>query len=407
MRFVGMARNQQIMKFPTLNDRGGDLSKAWYVEWFYRVPGELKPRYGRSSKGMCSGSAEERRKAAQTVILDITHQLKAPDLLKARPEDITPVHVRDTLTRPEADRYAAFLAANDCKLLAKEYITWKKNRIRKSTYHTYSSKVKIFTDWLQEKRPLQLPANMQHQDIVCFFDWLTGERKLSKESIKRYRQALHDYYEWLRKEKQIIKENPVHDLPNNGKDVDYAAEPITRKDIKLLKEAIMKRDPYLWLQCLLQYYCAIRPGHEIRLMKIKDIDLEKLQVTIPGENSKNHKKAVLSINKQIAELIQDLGIMRYDSELYVFTAQNRPGSKPVGEHTMKCRFNQIRDQLHISKSVKFYSWKHTGAISMVENGVDLWKLQQHMRHQSIVTTEHYIKKRTARDRDAQNFIDEI
>lgn len=47
-----MPRNQATVKFPTLNDKGGDLSKKWYVEYFYRVPNESKPRKRRISEGL-------------------------------------------------------------------------------------------------------------------------------------------------------------------------------------------------------------------------------------------------------------------------------------------------------------------------------------------------------------------
>ena len=402
-----MPRNQTIVKFPTLNDRGGDLSKVWYVEWFYRVPGEAKPRYGRSSKGMCNGTAEQRRAAAQKVITIITAELKRADLLESRPHDVSPVHAKDTLTRPEADRYAAYLAANDCKMLAEEYATWKKARIRKSSYHTYKSKIAVFCEWMETEMPMRTPATLDQREIVAFFDWLVDVRKLSVESIKRYKQSLHDFYEWLRKEKDLIKENPVHDIPNRGMLIDQAPSPIEKEDIIRLRDAIEKTDPYLWLACLLQYYCAIRPGHEIRLMRVRDINIVRKSITIPPENAKNKKRALVPINQQIADQIERLRIMEYDPDLYVFTRNNHPGEQPVGEHTLKTRFNAIRDRLKISKSVKFYSWKHTGAISMVENGVDVWKLQQHMRHSSITTTEAYIKKRTPNAEQALDYIDEI
>lgn len=401
-----MPRNKTIMKFPTLNDRGGDLTKTWYVEWFYRMPGEEKPRYGRTSKGMCKGTADERRAAAEVAIRLITAELKRDDLLTARPEDVSPVKMRDTLTRPEADRYAAFLAANDSKLLAEEYVTWKKPRIRKSSFHTYKSKVFIFCQWMEAEKPLKTPQTISQEDMQQFFDWLVDKRQASTTTIKRYKQSMHDFYNWLQKYKGY-KENPVYDICNRGIEKDHAPEPIKKEDVVRLREAIEKSDPYLWLQCQLQYYCAIRPGHEIRLMKVGDIHIDSHAIVIPAENAKNKKKAIVPIPVQVAELIKKLGIMNYAQDLYVFTADNRPGEKPVGEHTMKQRFNRIRDSLHISKAVKFYSWKHTGAISMVENGVDVWHLQQHMRHASITTTETYIKKRTAQAAEALQFIDTI
>lgn len=47
-----MPRNRVILKFPTLNDKGGDLTKKWYVEFYYRIPGDPKPRYTQTNYGL-------------------------------------------------------------------------------------------------------------------------------------------------------------------------------------------------------------------------------------------------------------------------------------------------------------------------------------------------------------------
>lgn len=402
-----MPRNRVILKFPTLNDKGGDLTKKWYVEFYYRIPGDPKPRYTRISKGLCSGTDKQRRTIAERIIAEETEKLKRPDLFIPQPDSTDRIMQSDTYTRPEADRYAAFLALTHCDTLREEYMEYRKPSVRHSSFLTYKSKLKIFSEYICTYLPDRTPPGLEHKDILAFFNYLVRERKVSKQSINRYKQCLHEFYEWIRKEKKLIKENPIHDIPNYGLEVDLAPMPIMKDEISALKEAIRDKDPWLWLQCELQYYCAIRPGHEIRLMKVQDIDLQRLTITIPAENAKNHKKAVVPITTGIADTIKKLGIMNYAGYLYVFSQQNHPGEKPLGERTMKERFNKIRDSLGIRKSVKFYSWKHTGAISMVENGVDVWKLQQHMRHASVVTTEEYIRKRSPQARQAQDFIDEL
>jgi len=93
--------------------------------------------------------------------------------------------------------------------------------------------------------------------------------------------------------------------------------------------------------------------------------------------------------------------------LYVFGRYGYPSETPTGKNTLRQRFNKYRDALHISKDIKFYSWKHTGAISMVNNGVSVWELQHHMRHTSITTTEEYIRQRASQARKAKDFIDDL
>ncbi|MCL2597085.1 MAG: hypothetical protein FWD66_05385 [Paludibacter sp.] len=54
-----MPRKSSIIIYPFLNDRKGDLSKQWYVEYQYRVPDSDKPFRFRIYEGL-SGTAKER-----------------------------------------------------------------------------------------------------------------------------------------------------------------------------------------------------------------------------------------------------------------------------------------------------------------------------------------------------------
>ena len=133
----------------------------------------------------------------------------------------------------------------------------------------------------------------------------------------------------------------------------------------------------------------------------------KMEIQIAPENAKNRSKAIVPMPEEVAQMIQELGYMNYPKEFYLFGRYNIPASKPMGKNTLRNRFNQYRDDLNISKQIKFYSWKHTGAISMVENGVSVWELQHHMRHSSITTTEEYIRQRASQAKRAKDYLDRI
>lgn len=399
-----MPRNQIIIKFPTLNDKHGDITKKWYVEYYYRVPGEAAPRKRRISEGLCSGSANERYRNARTIIARVTEMLKSPDLLTARPEDITNVLADDTRIRPEADRYAAYQREHSAANLTAEFMAHIRASVAQKTYETYNSKFKYFVLWLQENsKPC---VDIDHADIVLFFRWLADTRHLTKRSIGKYKQILHTFYAWVI-DSGLMFTNPIHDIPNYGTIVDYAPAPVNATDRQRLKAAISTRDPYLWLACEIQYYCAIRPGTELRLLQVRDIDIDHLQITIPAANAKARRKDIIPITDHIADMIVRLGILNYAPDMYVFGTYNVPARKPTGKNTLRNRFNKFRDDLGIDSRVKFYSWKHTGAISMVENGASVWELQAHMRHTSITTTEEYIRQRAPQSRKAKEYIDEL
>lgn len=396
-------RNKTIVKFPTLNDKGGDVTKQWYVEYYYYVPNEAKPRKRRIYTGLCTGTAAERYEIAKLIIAEQTAILKSPDLFSARPHDTSDVHRDDEGTRPEADRYAAYEAATKAENLTAAFIDYMRGSIAQKTYETYKSKLKYYCRWLQTTE--NNIVAIRQQQLVPFFHWLADDRHLTKRSIFKYKQIVHGLYDWLINQ-GYLTDNPVYDIPAYGTIKDCAPVPMGTSDRERLKAAIENADPYLWLACEIQYYSAVRPD-EIRNLKVRDLDLERLQITIRAEVAKNRHKETVPIKPVVADLIRRLGIMNYNPDYYVFGYRNIPSEKPVGKNTLRNRFNCYRDALHIDPAVKFYSWKHTGAISMVNGGVSVWDLQHHMRHSSVTTTEEYIRQRANQARRAQDYIEDI
>lgn len=67
----------------------------------------------------------------------------------------------------------------------------------------------------------------------------------------------------------------------------------------------------------------------------------------------------------------------------------------LGKNNFRFRFDKIRDRLNVSNQYKLYSFKHTGGVKLVNEGIDTWELQRHFRHKSIDTTERYIRRNFA------------
>lgn len=82
-----------------------------------------------------------------------------------------------------------------------------------------------------------------------------------------------------------------------------------------------------------------------------------------------------------------------DQDYYVFGKDGIPGINFLGKNGFRIRFNKFRDRLHLPKDVKLYSWKHSGAQELSDAGVNTYEISKHLRHKSIVTTEHYTRKR--------------
>ena len=140
-------------------------------------------------------------------------------------------------------------------------------------------------------------------------------------------------------------------------------------------------------------------------MKVGWIDFDRKKFRIPSPEAKNSLNELVDIPDFLFEKIKDF--KQYDSDMYVFGRFGRPNVDPVGKNTLRNRFNRYRDDLGISPDRKFYSWKHTGAIQLLDNGVQPHDLQGHLRHKSFATTEIYIKKRAGNLNKITRFSSEI
>jgi len=384
-----MKKKQAIIIFPHLNDCGGDLNQKWYVEYLWRVPGEEKPRKERIYKGVYSGTEKERRKAAAIIIREKTEWMKSGGHLQG---NIKKVYADELLYRNEAKLYGeAREQVVTTRTNLSEFLVEMKEKINAKSYENYVSKLRIFNAWLKSKKLDELNIkNLTRQNIIDFGVYLSSNQKLSRLTIKKYIQIVHSFFNF-ELDRRNIDYNPVDRIPTMGAVVDYSAVPFQKDERARLKDAIEKKDPQLWIACEIQYYCAIRPGTELRLMKIGWIDFDRKKFRIPVIESKSNRLDIVDIPDFLFEKIEEF--KKYDRDLYLFGKFQRPNTEAVGKNTLRNRFNRYRDDLEISKDHKFYSWKHTGAIQLLDNGAKPYDLQNHLRHKSFTTTEVYLKKR--------------
>ena len=139
---------------------------------------------------------------------------------------------------------------------------------------------------------------------------------------------------------------------------------------------------------------AIRPGHELRLMKLNQINYSSRTVVIHSDVSKNKRTAAIDIPDQLFDLITGKWKLNtYDQSLYVFGKYGEPGDVPLGKNNMKNRHTGFRKKTGLPDSVKLYSWKHSGAQELAAEGASIYEIQRHLRHNDITTTEKYLRKR--------------
>lgn len=389
-----MGRKKAVVVLPHLVDAGGDMNKNWFVEYSLRDPytGAMK-RFREYSGFSKLYSAEERYKHAERIIQELSGKIVSGwspfDQQKS-------TYVDNILMNNVAQRWGNERdgVVNIRKHLS-DFLELKKVSVSKKSFQTYQSKMRIFCEWSEHNKVDQLHVSrVTTGHIQDFLRDIATANGLSRLTMQKYAQILHSFFDYLMKDVGCIEVNPVIAIPKLGKVVDKAAKPIPDDDRRLLMSAMRKYDRQLWIVCLLQYYCAIRPG-ECRLLKVGDLDFNSETIRVPKDVSKNREGETVVMPAQLVRQLRKEGYAEAERGLYLFSASGTPGDRPLGKNYFRNHFNLLRDKLGLSQDYKLYSFKYTGGVALVNAGIDTWELQRHFRHKSIDTTEHYIRKNFA------------
>ena len=197
--------------------------------------------------------------------------------------------------------------------------------------------------------------------------------------------------------RKIVSENPWigSDRPRtieSGRNEAY-----TREEQQQLKELILAKNPKVWRIVQILYYCFIRES-ELARLKIKDIDFSKRKIFISGTNSKNKRRAFVTMPASIVEMFKEMDLSQYSRECFLFSGNLDPGTQPAYASAYYKKYKAILDLTDI-KEKTLYSWKHTGVVEAYKAGVNIKAIQLQCRHASIEQTDIYLKSLGLGDND--------
>ena len=381
---------QKMIILPKLNRSG----KQWFVYYSCRNPKTGKMQRFRHYDGFTGLSDPKKAIHAASVIEVYTGRLRngwTPFT------DASEVIYSDHIDyKSITDLYRTKRGNNNSiRVWTSRYLETIEPAMATATFQTYRSKFRLFIMWLEREKVADNDiATLDNKLLVLYFTHLINNKKLSKISITKYRQILNSLFTYF-KAQNLIYVNPVYDLPLCNRINDQAPRPIMRHDIKAFKKEIRK-DPELWLATQFEYYCGLRPGHEIREMKIKHIDFTRGIVLVNRERAKMRVERIVTVPQQLLlQLRNYYRLHTYNKEWYVFGRGGIPGILPVGKNKFRNKFNVIRKKLNMPLEYKFYSWKHTGAVEADEALIPTKEISRHLGHTSIKSTDYYFRnKRT-------------
>jgi site-specific recombinase XerD len=212
----------------------------------------------------------------------------------------------------------------------------------------------------------------------------TGDEEASPRTVARKKATLKMFFAYLF-ENKITDYNVASGLKKT-KIPKREVKALKLPDAKLLiKTASEHRSKYYAIRnvAILNIFlnCALRL-EELANLKVKDVDLEERVLKVIG---KGNKERYTGLNEETVETIKDYLKVRKGSTNYLFTQTDGERMERVAVQTM-VKTTLIKAGFHDAHT---HTLRHTGATLMFLNGVDLRTLQEILGHENIATTSIY------------------
>lgn len=388
---------EKLVILPQVNTCGGDLNKKWFVFYSVRDARDGKMKRFKEYGGLHTiKDYKQRMDAAQRKADELAVKLRAG--WTPFDDDNKAIYTDHLQYRMVADIYRNRKTSNRTfNYFANKYLEDKISGRADETHKTYRSKLRIFNMWLEEKGFADNDITaISNDDIIEFFHFIIDKRQRSGNTIGKYRQILFAVFDYAIELKQL-KVNPVYNIPVCKRINDMAARPVYHNDIVIFKEHIKPLDPQLWMAIEFQFYTYLRPGRELRLLKVGDIDFARGLIYVDRENFKGRRENVKEIPEQfLRTLREEYRLHTYARDMYVFGTDGMPGHEHLGKNNLRYRFTKFRKALDMPTEYKLYSWKHTGGVMASEAGVPEKDISDQMGHTTLDTTSHYLKAKGGR-----------
>lgn len=384
---------KKLAILPKLNDGGGDLKKKWFVYYSVRNPRTDKMERFKVFEHLGKEHTKKGRyETAGLLVRELSEKLQ--NGWTPFDSNKSGIIYEDELTYHSAAEIYKQKRTNNSTFhyFANLYITEQKRDHEPESIRNYKSVLRRFIFWAQKKGIADNDITAYTQQIMAdFFIFFIDDLKRAGRTIKRYRNVLHGVFEIARKAKKI-KHNPVYDMPGTTRINDHAPRPISEADIRIFLKEI-KKQPQLYLAVLLQMYCFIRPGNELRNLKIGDIDLERNTIRILKSNAKTREQRIVTMPDFLSDILRnEYKLNSYNRNYFLFCRDGIPGTTMLGKNQLRKKFNEIRSRLKMPDSYKLYSWKHTGGVLAEDMGIPLHVIQAQMGHKNILTTVEYLRR---------------
>jgi site-specific recombinase XerD len=241
------------------------------------------------------------------------------------------------------------------------------------TQEHYLSCIKQFVKYFMKS-----PDQLSLDDIHTYQVHLIRDKKAAENTFNQYVSALKFLYGQTLKRDWKIDMIPYHKR-SKRLPVVLNREEVVRmyKAVRYLKHRAM---------ILTLYSTGIRAS-ELANVKVSDIDSKRMLIRI--DQGKNRKDRYVRLPAKLLEILR--GYWRREkvkSTIWLFPG--RPRTEPMNRNSIRQMVHQAKEAAGIQKQVTTHTLRHSFATHMLEDGVDIRKIQLMLGHRSLRTTAKYL-----------------
>ncbi len=286
----------------------------------------------------------------------------------------------------EKKGYTAFEEAVGKWLILQEKL-FRDGMLRQDTIEDYRSRVRILLEFNKQQKATYIRM-MTTAYCEAFLNYVYLDRGVSALTRNNYLNWLKTLSKWLHSQGYIASHvaEPIAPLGRKGKK-EAARACLTEEDMKQLREVLQGKDRHFLFACYVSYYCFIRPK-ELSMLRVRDINSKQKTIIVRGEVSKSHKTQAVTITKKVQEFIDELKILSYPQDYYIFSRGFAPGEHFSSSRYFRENWVKIRRRMGWPENYKFYGLKNTGITNMLRTN-DTLTVRDQARHSSISITDIY------------------
>jgi integrase/recombinase XerD len=270
----------------------------------------------------------------------------------------------------------------------KAYLQLEKSLSDNST-EAYLRDIEKLTQYLQEKRSMKSPSDLQLKDLQHFIKWVT-ELGMTASSQARIISGIRSFYKYCLLE-NISKTDPTT-LLEAPKLKRSLPDVLSFDEIEaiILKIDLSKPEGGRNKAILeLMYSCGLRVSEVINL-KISQLYFDAGFIRVIGKGDKERLVPVgRSAIKYVKIYLKDIRVhvaVKKGNEDIVFL--NKRGTR-LSRIMIFLIIKDLVKKAGIRKTVSPHTFRHSFATHLVEGGADLRAVQEMLGHESITTTEIY------------------